>query len=48
MRRAHRSMHLVLWVLLAPAVAAAAWIALSHRTDDPVVDAPDAVVSEAP
>lgn len=30
MRRAHRTLHLGLWILLIPALALIAWLALSH------------------
>ena len=48
MRRAHRTLHVTLWILIAPAVVAALFVALTHRPADPVSEAPDAVVTEAP
>lgn len=48
MRRAHRTAHLIVWLLLAPAVAAALFVALGNRPGEPVSEAPDSVVTESP
>lgn len=48
MRRAHRSLHLALWLLLAPAVAFGAYLALSQRPAEPRTDLPDAIAEDAP
>lgn len=48
MRRAHRSVHLLLWLALAPAVAAAFLFALANRPEEPVSETPEDVVTEAP
>lgn len=48
MRRFHRTTHLALWMVLAPAVAAALYVALTHRPASPLSAAPDAIVTEQP
>ncbi|MEM6535371.1 MAG: hypothetical protein AAF613_07000 [Pseudomonadota bacterium] len=48
MKRAHRKMHLVLWLLLAPAVFAIVMLAVMYRPADPVNDLlPDLLIEEA-
>lgn len=39
MKRPHRSFHRLIWLLLAPAIAAALWAALALRPTEPVNDA---------
>ena len=48
MRRAHRSLHLLMWLLLAPAGIAGLALALSMRPAAPLADIPDAIATEAP
>lgn len=48
MRRAHRQMHFLIWLALAPAVAFGVFLALSHRPGDPLTELPDAIADEAP
>lgn len=48
MRRAHRSLHFLLWILLAPAVAAGVFLAMSQRPTEPFSELPDAIAEEAP
>ena len=48
MKRAHRSAHRLIWLLLAPVLAAIIVIALEVRPDAPVNDAlPEALSEEA-
>ncbi|MEO0722484.1 MAG: hypothetical protein AAFY43_10090 [Pseudomonadota bacterium] len=36
MKRAHRSAHRFIWLLLPPAIAVILWLALTERPDEPV------------
>lgn len=48
MRRAHRNAHALMWLLIAPALAALLFLALSDRQSTPVNDAlPEVLQSEA-
>lgn len=47
MRRAHRTGHFLLWLLLIPALAATAFLALHHGPREAVNEAlPEAIVGE--
>lgn len=47
MRRAHRNMHVLMWLLIAPALALLLFLALSDRQSIPVNDAlPEALQTE--
>ena len=47
MRRAHRKVHVLMWVLIAPALAVVLYLALSNRQTTPVNDAlPDVLQTE--
>jgi hypothetical protein len=48
MRRAHRNIHVVAWLLLAPIVAAGFLLALNARPDRPYEDIPSDISEEAP
>lgn len=48
MRRAHRRIHLLAWLILTPAVAVGVYVALAHRPGEPRSQVPDAIVEEAP
>lgn len=48
MRRAHRRVHLLIWTLLAPIVAAGFLLALNTRPGRPIADIPAAFAEEAP
>lgn len=38
MRRAHRSLHVLIWIALVPVIAVFAWMALGHLPTEPVND----------
>ena len=46
MRRPERRLHLLLWTLIAPAVAAGLAFALRHAPADPVADLPGVVAAD--
>ncbi len=41
MKRAHRRSHLIIWIILFPAIVAGAYFALKNRTELPVEPRPD-------
>ena len=43
MKRPHRRFHLLIWLLLAPATAIAAWVAWQTRPATPYTDLPPSV-----
>jgi hypothetical protein len=48
MKRAHRKTHLLLWLILAPAMIAVLFFAVTHRPDAPVNETlPDILLEEA-
>ncbi|MEO0607783.1 MAG: hypothetical protein AAFY82_06095 [Pseudomonadota bacterium] len=48
MKRAHRTSHLVMWLVLAPVLLGLLWLALLVRPDAPVNDPlPEALIEEA-
>lgn len=48
MRRAHRRVHIAMWLIIAPALAVVLFLALSQRQAEPVNDAlPEALRTEA-
>ena len=48
MKRRQRSAHLLIWLVLTPALAAILWVSLKHRPAEPVNDAlPPALNVEA-
>jgi hypothetical protein len=47
MKRAHRTAHRLIWLILGPALAGLLWLAVTVRPDDPVNPAlPDALPHE--
>lgn len=46
MRRPQRRLHLLLWIAIAPAVAAGLVLALRRAPADPVADLPGVVVTD--
>ncbi|MEM1140291.1 MAG: hypothetical protein AAGH45_10460 [Pseudomonadota bacterium] len=47
MKRTHRKTHLVLWLVLAPAMGGLLWLAISHRPVPPINEVlPTALTSE--
>ena len=46
MRRPHRRAHLILWLLIAPGVAAGLVLALMNRPADPRSAIPDDIVTD--
>ena len=49
MKRAHRRSHLILWLILTPAMVAVIYLAVTLRPPAPVNDTlPDALTQEAP
>lgn len=48
MKRAHRSAHRLIWLVLAPLLAVILWLAVTERPAEPVNDAlPTALQGEA-
>lgn len=48
MKRAHRKMHLAVWIIIGPAVMAILVLAVLNRPNAPVNDAlPDALIEDA-
>jgi len=50
MKRVHRSAHRMVWLLLAPAIAAVLWLAITNRPGPLVNDTlpPSIITDEAP
>lgn len=48
MRRAHRRVHVLVWLILAPAVAFGVYAAIAQRPGEPLTDLPDAIAEDAP
>jgi hypothetical protein len=48
MRRAHRRIHVLVWLILAPAVALGVYAAVTQRPREPVTELPDAIAEDAP
>lgn len=47
MKRAHRKIHLILWIILGPVMIATLLLAVLHRPSDPVNDRlPDVLLEE--
>lgn len=46
MRRPQRRLHLVMWIAIAPAIAAALILALRNAPADPVTDLPGVAVTD--
>ncbi|MEM7767202.1 MAG: hypothetical protein AAF253_06900 [Pseudomonadota bacterium] len=47
MKRAHRSAHRLIWLLLTPVIAASLWLAITHRPAPPVTtDLPPVLTSD--
>jgi len=47
MKRAHRRTHLIIWLILAPVIAATLYFALEQRPPAPVNDAlPESIIEE--
>ena len=48
MKRAHRRLHVLIWLVLAPLIAIVLWVALQHRPAEPINDTlPEAFAGEA-
>ena len=48
MRRAHRRLHVLLWLAVAPAAIIGLYIALNARPAEPTSDLPETIAEEAP
>lgn len=49
MKRAHRKAHLIMWLVLTPAIAAVLVLALTQRPEAPINNAlPDVLIEAAP
>jgi len=47
MTRGHRTAHRLVWLILAPLIAASLWLAIRHRPAEPVSDVvPYTIVTE--
>lgn len=46
MKRAHRRLHVLTWLVLAPVLAAVLWLAVTHRQLEPVNETLPSVVLE--
>lgn len=47
MKRAHKTTHLLIWIILAPVILAALWFAITHQPIDPVNETLPQLLNEA-